>query len=297
MTNTGYSGNVLIGYIKTNIMSKKEIAAERLLDGSLGILQVPEVANRLGDHTDSLKGALDRVAPTDINPDGFLELQSGRGTIPLIIRSIGEGAVLHASDSAMNPYQLESLAARIGQEKAMAADRKFRNHLASAALHKSLPLFEDKEGMAVSGSNWWLPKPGTIIEGRPYVSMNTEAGIGSNLSPVVFLHELIHVLQKEANPVHNSNTLARNKVRHELEAYYVAAQIILGMKDAGRHTELLDHTPRHELDRARAIESVRRDHQDHADPFDPNDRVVKALVDNELNITKELGNIIRANAQ
>ncbi len=73
-------------------MSKKEIAAERLLDGSLGILQVPEVANRLGDHTDSLKGALDRVAPTDINPDGFLELQSGRGTIPLIIRSIGEGA-------------------------------------------------------------------------------------------------------------------------------------------------------------------------------------------------------------
>lgn len=278
-------------------MIKKEIAAERLLDSSLAILQVPEVTNRLGDHADSLKDALDRVAPANINPDGFLELQSGPASIPLVIRGIGKGAVLHANDSAMNPYQLESLTAQIGQEKAMVADQKFRNYLASTAIHKSLPVFEDKKGMAVVGSNWWLPKPGTIIEGRPYVSMNTEAGIGSNLSPVVFLHELIHVLQKEANPVHNSNTLARNKVRHELEAYYVAAQIILGMKDAGRHTELLDHTPRHELDRSRAIESVRRDHQENSDPFDPNNRVLKALVDNEHGITKKLGGIIRANAQ
>jgi AraC-like DNA-binding protein len=282
-----------IDSINTNIMSKNEQATNVLIDKSLGILQIPEVSHRLGDYNDQLTRALNRVTHSNVNTDGFLELRAEADTIPVVIRSIGEYAVLHARDSAMNPHQIGSLSTQIGFEKATVEDRKFRSYLSSTAAHKALPVFEDRKDMAVKGSNWWLPEPRTIVKGRPYVSMNGDAAIGASLSPVVFLHELMHVLQTEANPVGSTDELARNKVRGELEAYHIAAQIILGMEEADRHHELLEHTPRDELDRALDIELVRINSQDSSDHFEPNDKVVSALVRKQHAITSEISDIIR----
>lgn len=123
--------------------------------------------------------------------------------------------------------------------------------------------------------------------------MNVDAAPRSRLSPVVALHELTHVVQKESRPLGKVENLRRNKIRRELEAYHVAAQIILGMKDAGRQRELLEHTSKDELEKALNIEGVRLDSQSDSDPFDPNNRVVKSMVDNGLGITTEIGKIIR----
>lgn len=273
-------------------MKNNEVATNTLVDTSLSILQVPEVADRLRGHSDQLRGALSRVTHTEVGADGFVKFRSELASIPLIVMGIGESAVLHASDSVMNPYQAISLTEQVGQEKAAVASQKFRDHLCSSGSHKVLPVFEDKEGLAVTGSNWWIPKSKIIIEGRPYVLMNADSRVGTRLSPVVFLHELMHVLQKEAHPVRDTDNLPRDKVRGELEAFYVAAQIILGMKDANRHRELLGHTPRDEMDRARDIEMTRLSSQDNSDPFDPNDKVISALVGKKHKITKELGLLI-----
>lgn len=65
------------------------------------------------------------------------------------------------------------------------------------------------------------------------------------------------------------------------------------MKDAGRQRELLEHTPRYELEKALKIENLRLKSQSNSDPFDPNNQVVKSMVDNELGVTAEVGKIIR----
>lgn len=259
------------------------------------LLAVPTVANRLGDYATHLSGVTNRLAHAEVGSNDFLEIKNDRhDEVPLSLRHLGECAVLHANDSGMNNKQLGSLTKLYGsEEKAIIAKNKTIRHFLNSHSHKNLPVFEDNEGLAVVGSNFWRPKPELIVYGRPYVSMNLDGGIQNKLSPVVALHELTHVMQKEAEPIGEVEKLARSKFRHELEAYYVAAQIILGMKDAGRQRELLEHTAKRELERALKIEHTRLNSQYDSDPFDPNNKVVKAMVDNKLGITSEVGKIIR----
>ena len=258
------------------------------------LLAVPTVADRLGDYAIHLSGVINRLVHTEVDSRGFLELEDKRtDQIPLVLRHLGQRAVIHANNSGMNNEQVHSLSLRLGSEKSSVAEKKTKQYFSDSQSHRELPVFDDKDGLAVTGSNSWLPEPSTIVYGRPYVSMNVDGAKRSRLSPVVALHELTHVVQKEGNPIGRVETLTRDKIRRELEAYYVAAQIILGMKDAGRQRELLEHTSRDDLEKALKIEGARLDSQSSSDPFDPNSRVVKNMVDNDLGITAEIGKIIR----
>ena len=175
----------------------KESVANKLLDESASLLNVPSVAYRLGDYRDRLMGALDRVEYAGVGPDGFMQVSGELYKIPLVVRGLGEIAILHSNDAAMNPYQIESLVSEIGDRKAESADQKFRSKLS----HKELPIFDDVNQLgATVTAHWKPPNEQTIVEGRPVVSMNHEVHKSGFVSPIVFLHELIHVLQKEKKP-------------------------------------------------------------------------------------------------
>ncbi len=276
-------------------LRNKEILLAQLQDNSLEILQVPSVSRRLGERANQLADAVNRTTSVSPNHDGFIDFEKDDpDMIPLVLRDIGERAVLHAADSGMNQRQIASLVTTLGIEAAQVAASKLRNFFDDNQAHRELPTFESDSDLAVTGSNHWTPQENVLAQGRPYVSMNTSAVINSRLSPLVFLHELTHVLRKESEPLFFVDQLERQKVAHELEGYYVAAQIILGYKDADRQRELLEHTSIFELDRARKIESVRLAHQSSENPFDPNNRVVKALVDHDLGVTELIGKLARA---
>jgi hypothetical protein len=278
---------------KTKMPRNNKSTTETLRSDSRELLAVPEVAQRLGDYGVRLSGVVDRLSHIEVDSTGFMEMRDKHiDDIPLVLRHLGQHAVLHAKDSYMNGLQLSSLTVKLGAEKARVAERKTKQHFMDSQSHRELSIFKDEKGLAITGSNFWLPKQDTIAYGRPYMSMNVDT-VHDKLSPVVALHEYVHVLQKEDSPIGRVEALERNKVRHELEAYYVAAQIILGMKDAGRQRELLEHTSRHELERALKIESVRTNSQMSEDPFDPNNDVVKSMVDNNLGITAEVDKVVR----
>ncbi|AKM80520.1 TPA: hypothetical protein DDX46_04260 [Candidatus Saccharibacteria bacterium] len=258
------------------------------------LLAVPTVADRLGDYAVHLSGVTDRLVHTELDSMGFLELEDEHtNQVPLVLRHLGRRAAIHANNSGMNSEQVNSLSLKLGPGKTSTAKKKTRQYFSDSQSHRELPVFEDEDSLAVTGANFWLPEPNTIVYGRPYISMNVDAAMSGRLSPIVALHELTHVVQKEGGPIGRVETLTRDKIRHELEAYYVAAQIILGMKDAGRQRELLEHTPRYELEKALKIENLRLESQSNSDPFDPNNQVVKSMVDNELGVTAEVGKIIR----
>lgn len=279
-------------------MSNKEKteALQKLKEDSLRILSMPEVSRRLGDYTVHLKGAVERTAIVHADEDGFLDISTDNANaIPLVALHLGEVAYLHAEDSGMSEKQVTAVADTLGSEKAFMAARKLKKHFTDSKVHAKLPVLEEDSGLAVTSANYWLPNEDTLVQGRPYVAMNMEKRVNGHLSPIVFLHELIHVLQKEQQPITPTNKFNRAKVRSELEAFHVAAQIIFGFKDAGRQLELLEHSSKDEMDRARQIESVRSQRQGSHDPFEPTDAVVKGLVDDELAITSEVRQIIRKN--
>ena len=270
---------------------------ENLRQDAQELLAVPTVADRLGDYAVHLSSVTDRLVQTEVDSRGFLKLEDEHtDQIPLVLRHLGQRAAIHANNSGMNSEQVNSLSLILGSGKASVAEKKTKLYFSDSQSHREIPTFDDVDGLAVTGSNFWLPEPNTIVYGRPYISMNVDTTPRGRLSPVVALHELTHVVQKEGDPLGKVETLTRDKIRRELEAYYVASQIILGMKDVGRQRELLEHTPRYELEKALKIEKIRQNNQSNLDPFDPNDRVVESMVDNGLGITTEVGKFIRKKA-
>ncbi|MNY23541.1 hypothetical protein D3C86_1572110 [compost metagenome] len=197
----------------------------------------------------------------------------------------------------MNVRQIEALATKYDAHTAKVSSEELQRHFTNTQSHSELTVFEEDSGLAVASTNQWVPNNDIAIEGRTYVSMNMDSRVNGKFSPVVFLHEMTHALQSEADPTRKLETYKRDKVRHELEAYYVAAQIIMGYKDAGRQLELLEHSDKSEMDGARKIEEVRSTYQLESDPFSPNNKVIKGLVDNRLAITQELRELVRNSNQ
>jgi hypothetical protein len=275
--------------------NKKEQLIEQLKEDSFETLDLPEVKSRLGHYATKLSEVVERSEFVDINPDGFLDIKGFRPTlVPIDARDIGEKASLHAKDSGMNLKQIDALVDRYGDPiQATQRSEALSQYFTQTRTHRQLPIFTEESGLAVTTNNRWHPTDEVAVDGRPLVSMNMNERVNGKFSPVVFLHEMTHVLQKEATPIRKVETYHRDNVRHELEAYYVAAQIIMGYKDAGRQLELLDHSIREQMDKARRIEEVRASYQsDTNDPFNPNNRVLKGLVDNKLAITGKLKTII-----
>jgi hypothetical protein len=274
--------------------TEKELSVRRLQEDSFEMLNVPEVRLRLGSYATKLSDAVERTSFVDVDPEGFLDLKGhGDVIIPVVARHIGERAVLRAEDSGMNTRQIESITSKYDARTAKVASEKLQHHFINTQSHGELPVFEEDSGLAVTSANLWAPNDSAAVIGRPYLSMNMNSRINEKLSPVVFLHEMTHVLQNEADPIRKLETYNRDKVRRELEAYYVAAQIIMGYKDAGRQAELLDHSDRSEMDNARKIEEVRSAYQFEDDLFSPNNNIIKGLVDNRLPITRELRGLMK----
>jgi hypothetical protein len=274
--------------------TEKELSVRRLQEDSFEMLNVPEVRLRLGSYATKLSDAVERTSFVDVDPEGFLDLEGRRDVIiPVVARHIGERAVLRAKDSGMNTRQIDSITSKYDARIAKVSSEKLQRHFINTQSHGELPVFEEDSGLAVTSANQWVPNDSTAVIGRPYLSMNMNSRINEKFSPVVFLHEMTHVLQNEADPIRKLETYNRDKVRRELEAYYVAAQIIMGYKDAGRQAELLDHSDRSEMDHARKIEEVRSTYQFEDDLFSPNNKVIKGLVDNRLPITRELRGLMK----
>lgn len=272
----------------------KNSIVDTLKTDSLSILQNPQVKGRLGSYAIALEDILDRTVSVGVGKDGFIDAPSPESDIiPVVLLHIGETAYIGAVDSAMSSRQIDAIKGEIGDEKGVLAARKFKEHLVANKKHKQLPVFDDAESLAAVGSNFWVPDDVHLVKGRPFVSMNSNALIEGRLSPIVFLHELIHVMQNEKRPVTVGDMFHRYRIRSELEAYHVAAQIMYGFKDTNIQGELLKHSSKAELDKARKIEEVRAATQTDSDPFAASNSVIKGLVDNELGITTELGSLIR----
>lgn len=278
--------------------TEKESSVRRLQEDSLEMLNVPEVKSRLGGYATRLSDAVERTGIVNVDTEGFLDIKGYRTAfIPVVARYIGERAILRAEDSGMNMRQIESLTSKHDAHIAKVSSEKLQHHFIDTQSHSELTVFDEGTGLAVTSTNQWAPNDEIVVLGRPYLSMNMNSRVNGKFSPVVFLHEMTHILQNEADPIRKIETYKRDKVRRELEAYYVAAQIIIGYKDAGRQAELLEHSDRREMDGARKIEEVRSTYQLEDDLFSPNDKVIKALVDNRLAITRELGELVGSSRQ
>ena len=272
---------------------EKEITVRQLQEDSLEVLNISEVKTRLGSYATRLSEAVERTDFVDVDGDGFLDIKGYRpALVPVVARHIGERAILRAEDSGMNLRQIESLTKKSNAHTASVASDKLHRHFTATQAHSELTVFEGESQLAVTSTNYWAPNERTIVSGRPYVSMNMNGRVNDKLSPVVFLHEMTHVLQSEADPVRKIETFPRDKIRRELEAYYVAAQIIMGFKDAGRQRELLEHSAADEMNAAHKIERIRAAHQVDSDPFSPNNKVVMGLVNNGFGFTSELRKLV-----
>jgi hypothetical protein len=227
-----------------------------------------------------------------VGQDGFVDVPKVKDVIPLIPVRIGQTAYIHATDSGMSTKQIDSLTLRMSEQKATVAVTKLRNHFIDNEAHHKLPSFTPLDA-AVTTSNFWLPNNETLVRGRPNIAVNIDRDHGSGISPVIFLHELIHVLQTEKDPIGLTGNLHRDKIRQELEAYYIAAQIIFGFSEAGKYDEILRDMTEQDIDWALKVEDVRATYVDDSDKFSPHNAVIKGLVDEDLSITTELGKVIR----
>lgn len=266
-------------------------SVESTLEKSYQALQVPHVRARLGSYVIDLQDAIERTRIVTVAQDGFVDVPKVSDVIPLIPMSIGQTAYLHASDSGMSAKQIESLTLGMGEEKTTIAVAKLRNHFIDTETHHEIPSFTPLDA-AVTTSNFWLPNEETLVRGRPNIAVNIDKNKGA-VSPVIFLHELIHVLQSEKKPIELTSKYRRYKIRKELEAYYIAAQIIFGFSEAGKYDEILRDMTEQDVEWALKVEKVRAASEDTADKFAPHNRTIKGLVDGNLSITTELGKVIR----
>lgn len=95
---------------------------------------------------------------------------------------------------------------------------------------------------------------------------------------VTLAHELIHVLQREARPVHSIDrrVMEDRKVRDELEALHVAGIYGLALYfDGGPNYE-----GKEELRAQGYIDMLRKENADASDPFAPTPGLLQALKDN-----------------
>lgn len=273
---------------------EKQLSIQQLQYDSLETLHVPEVRARLGEYALRLNDVVVRSRYAPVDSDDFLDVKETQPSlVPVVARHMGERAVLHARDSGMNAHQIEALGRdsdpAIARAHAQSLDRYFQMNNS----HGVLGEVNEWSEIAAAGSNYRL-RGDELTFGRPYVSMNMNARMNGRFSPVVFLHEATHILQREANPVRSADLFQHDNIRNELEAYHISAQIILGYTDAGKQAELLAHTSTEMLDQTLRIEEVRARYQTSKDPFTPSEAVVQGMFDSELGITHEMARIIEA---
>lgn len=264
-------------------------ASEQLIEASCELVRTPSVEDRLGTYAVQLTALLERSVAVGVDGQDYLDIPNRqREIIPVNARRIGQKAILHAYDSGLNQAQIDAIQLSHGDGKGYVAAKKTEQFFTESPKHGSLPTFEGRDQQGVTTNNLWSPNSKTSVHGRPVVLMNIDASVGEQLSPVVFLHEMTHVLQKERKPIQGKASLtpskrAQNRLENELEANYAAVTLVEGMRDAKRLGEVSTQLTKKEMLWAIDTELTRRKYQANEDmPFYPNRPMVQALAEKDL---------------
>lgn len=269
--------------------SEALFATEQLIEASHELVQVPSVKDRLGAYAVQLTTSLERSRAIEIDSEGFPAIPNNqREIVPVSARRTGEQAIIHAHDSGMNQAQINAIESRNGQGHGYAAARETERHfIGPPLLHTAMPTFREGQlGVAPSAS--WQPDNDTVVFGRPSISMNLDGAVNGNLSPIVLLHEMTHVLQRDRAPIRTTESVTGrtgklNMLEDELEAYHVAYKAMQGLRDINRQIEVFIHTHSDQMDKAISIERTRERHQiSEKRPFFPTHALVRALHDKGL---------------
>lgn len=233
-------------------------AIEAVLSASAEILEVPSVARRLGRYAAALTTIINRATIPNIH-NGEIILDGCRSdSIPIVAVHIGEPLMRRSKDLTFNPSQRYVINRTYKSGVARDIYKYQQRHYHSGPTLVEVPALEADRTVArvhvdhlENDDGGWPMR----LYSRPLVQFNLDAG--QPLSPIVALHEFTHVIQLNSKPIER----ARNShLPKELEAYYVAAEAIMGYQDVNRQDELLRHTSQDNLDTAIEVESIRRQH-------------------------------------
>lgn len=269
----------------------------RLLDTSREILALPQVRQRLGEGVArKLVRLVNHVKPVESASDGYLDLGNvAKDDIPLAVLRVGEMAVMHGRDMAMHPLQQRAISngygANFAQYLADTHPRYFTEHSKHTRGY-----FPDNGRLGQVAVEWRTKKDNTsAVSGPPLLMMNGDyAQQTGGMSPLVLLHELVHVKQTlEAPMIKVPFNSSRHSVRSELEAYVSVAEIVLGCKGSSYNGKFfvqdkdIDHT-------LRVWELWKEAQIADDDPYKPNDYILGELVRRKMPITNQLKEAIRS---
>lgn len=260
--------------------------AAQAIESALEIVNTPSVEQNLGEYAVNLAELLHRSKVATTDREGLLMLgESFRDTIPVAPRQLGEVALLHIKDASMTKYQKLAIDHQEGLGEGERKAKMLQNVLNQSVIkRKRLPAFEQKNDLGHT-VNLSAEVGLEEINGRPIVLMNMHDTINNVLSPMVLLHEMTHVLQKERRP----STSLRDDlddsthISNELEAHYVVSQTVRSMDTKSLRENVIFSTPIRYIDMAQQIDAIRRINQPANNTlFTPNSIMEKELASKKV---------------
>lgn len=268
-------------------------AIESTLLLSAEALQLPEVIHRLGWYATALTTIIDRATVPNIRNDEIVLEGCGTDRTPIIAVHIGERVLRRSKDLTFNPSQKyvinKTYKSGVARDIFQYQTRFYGDGpdlIEVPALTADTTLARVHADHLENDDGAWPMR----LYSRPLVQLNLDAH--QTQSPVVALHEFTHVMQVNSKPITRADT---SNLPAELEAYYVAAQVIQGYRDAGRQDELLRHTSHNNQATALEVEVIRDRHNgpitEHR-PFIYSRELAEDLAMSDLEITPSISALV-----
>lgn len=273
-------------------------AVESVLTSSAEALQIPDVARRLGHYTAVLVKIIDRATIPNIRNDEIVLDEYRSDCVPIIAVHIGERVLRRSKDLTFNPSQKYVINKVYKSGIARDIFKYQEQHYRYGPELLEIPVLDEDTTIARVHIDHVENDDGTWpmrLYSRPLVQFNLDAR--QTLSPIVALHEFTHVIQINNKPIERAQN---SRLPAELEAYHVAAQVIMGYHDAGRQDELLHHTSQNMLDTAIDVELMRNLHNGpitEPQPFAYSRELATDLAMDNLAITPAIAALVESRAE
>jgi hypothetical protein len=261
-------------------------AIESALDLSAETLQIPDVRRRLGQYAVTLMKVIERATIPNIRNNEVVLEGCRTDSVPIVAVHIGEQILRQSKDLIFNPSQKYAINKQYKSGIARDIFKYQEQFYRQGPTALPVPVITSDAILArvhidyIENDNGSWPMH---LYSRPLVQFNLNAS--HTISPVVALHEFTHVTQIDSKPV---NPAKKSPLPAELEAFYVAAEVVKGYRDAGRQDELEQHTSPDTQETALDVESIREYHNGlitDQQPFAYSRELFEDLAMNNLGIT------------
>ncbi len=280
------------------LQQERHRAVESVLTSSAETLQIPEVSRQLGHYAAILTKIVDHAVIPNMRDGEIIMDGHSANSIPVIAVRIGERVLRRSRDLVFNPSQKYAINRQyksgIARDIFKCQAQSYENGpelLQVAPLNTNSVLARVQVNTLKNENGAWPMH----LYSRPLVQFNLDAG--RIFSPVVALHEFTHVMQMNQRPIERAN---KSMLPNELEAYHVAARIVRGYQDAGKHDELARHTQQNDQDIALEVEALRHQHNGSISgqqPFSSSPDLVEDLALNNLAITTAIENLMNSRSE